>query len=280
MNRRPILVTAVALLATALAATGAENVAGIFGIGTSGRALGLGGAFAALADDEGAVFHNPAALGRYSGIGVSSLFARQFGGVSYGSLTVAVPYGGLAVSFLDSGAIATSDGVIRYASQGIVGSVGLPVGPVSFGVRSRFFRLSAPSTGHGWSIDPALLVETSIVRVALLYESALSSPVEYESGASEAWTQSLRLGVAVTLTPAQGVLWNATFEAAGLFSSLAHVALGLEAWIGGLGARVGFDGESPTFGLSVLFATLELDWAYAMNADLGNSHRVALAIRF
>jgi len=279
MNRISVLV-GVVLVVISFGAAATENVAGIFDIGASGRALGLGGSFAALADDEGAVLHNPAGLSRYSGLGVSSLFASQFGGVTYGTVTVAMPYVGFAASFLDSGAIETTEGSFRYASQGVVGGVGVPIGPLGIGARWRFFRVSSPSTGQGWSIDPAILLVTEVVRVAVVFEGAASAPVRYESGIEEDWGRSLCVGGALTLAPAQGVLWNAAIEATDLFSSLAHLTFGLEAWIGGLGARVGFDGRSPTFGLSVLFATLQLDWAYAMHADLGDSHRVSLSIRF
>ena len=89
-----------------------------------------------------------------------------------------------------------------------------------------------------------------------------------------------RLGAAVTLAPADDVVWSAAFEAAGLFSALPRLSAGMEAWIGGLGARAGFDGRGPTFGLSVRFSNLQFDWAYAMRDDLGDSHRVSFTYRF
>ncbi|MCK5585089.1 hypothetical protein KAJ02_03375, partial [Candidatus Bipolaricaulota bacterium] len=72
----------------------------------------------------------------------------------------------------------------------------------------------------------------------------------------------------------------AAFEASGLFSAKMQFAAGLEAWIGGLGARVGYDGHGPTFGLTIRFSMLQFDWAYAMRQDLGNSHRASLTFRF
>lgn len=278
----------VRIILTALLLTGGivspavavENVAGLFAIGASARALGLGGAFCALADDEGGVFHNPAGLGQLEGINLSTLFVQQFGGVSFGTVTVGVPYVGVSVLVLDSGLIPTADGSIRYSSQGVVGSAGVPLGPVGLGVRWRLFRLSSPFEGQGWALDPAVLIATETIRIGFIFEGAISSPVAYEGGAEEAFDRSLRLGAALALEPADDVRWNATFEAGGLFSGGADLAAGLEAWIGGLGARVGFDGEGPTFGLSLRFETLELDWAYTSRADLGGSHRVALALRF
>jgi hypothetical protein len=266
--------------AVSVTAFAAENVAGIFAIGTSARALGLGGAYCALSDDEGAVFHNPAGLARLNGIGISSMFVQEFGGVAYGTAAVALPYVGFAAAFLDSGAIPTSSGTTRYSSQGISASLGFPFGPLGFGARWRFFRVSSPTSGRGWAIDPALLLDAEGVRIGLLYEGLLSAPVEYSSGPSEAFERSLTLGAALTLDPIDDVRWNASFQASRLFSASAALAFGLEAWIAGVGARIGFDGTGPTFGLSVQFTGLEIDWAYAGRTDLGDSHRVSLSLRF
>ena len=267
-------------IGSAIGVVGEENVAGLFAIGSSARGQGLGGAFSALADDEGAVYHSPAALGWGEGIGLSSLFVQQFGGVLFGSLGIRVPYAGANVFLLDSGPIPADTGTLRFSSQGVAASVGIPLGMVGLGVRWRYYRVSSPSPGTGWAIDPALLAIANNVRVSLIYEAAASAPISYRSGTAEAWPRGLLLGAALTLDPTDGVRWNAAIEASGLFTSEATLSAGLEAWIGGLGARVGFDGEGPTFGLSLLFPTLRVDWAFSTRSDLGNSHRVALALRF
>ena len=276
---RPAYAVAVILLVT-VAASATENVAGLFALGTSARALGLGGAFGALAGDEGVVFHNPAGLANVEGIGLSSMFVQLYGGVAYGAVTVAMPYVGFSALFLDSGLISTAGGSTRYASQGVVASLGMPIGPVALGARWRFFRVSAPTTGRGWSIDPALHVEAGGVRVSLLYEGALSSPVEYATGGDESFAQSLTVGAALELEPTEDIVWNTSVELLRLFGGSASLVAGVEAWIGGIGARVGYDGTGATFGLSARFTTLQIDWAYAGRTDLGGSHRVSLSLRF
>ncbi len=273
---------ALAALIVAIAVPGAadEGVGAIFSLGSSGRGLGMGGAFLALADDEGAVLYSPAALGRYEGIGITSLLASGFGGIVHGVIGLAMPYFGVNAFLLDSGAIPTDEGSFRYASQGLVVSLGVPIGPVALGVRGRLLRVSSPTDGSGWAVDPMILVETGSIRVGLMVEGAVSEPVTYDTGSDEEWEPSMRLGAAVTLSPSADVLWSGSFEASGLFAASPTLAAGLEAWIGGLGARVGFDGRGPTFGLSVRFASLQFDWAYAMRSDLGDSHRVSFTFRF
>jgi len=271
---------ALLMVVGSLSGTAVENTGGIFGLGSSARAHGLGGAYMAVADDEGAVVHSPAALGWIDGFGVTSLLARQFGDVTFGAITAATRFVGAAILLLDSGPIETSDGLVRYASQGFVGSVGLPLGPLGIGARWRYVRVSSPMEGSGWSLDPAVTIRRGGICVAALWEGAWSSPVAYDTAREDAWEPRLRLGVAATFAPAPEVQWTGTLEVTGFLSPRWDVGAGIEAWIGGLGARVGFDGMGPTFGLSVRFEVLEIDWAYLTRADLGDSHRVALTIRF
>jgi len=281
MKRAEQVILLAGLLGTiVLSGLAYEQVGAIFEFGSSARGLGLGGAFSALVDDEGAVAYNPAALGEYEGIAITSMFVRQFGGVTYGTVGVALPYFGINVLFLDSGFIPVGESGFRYVNQGVIASVGIPVGPLGIGVRWRLLRVSSPMEGHGWALDPAFIVATGTVRAALVVEGAFSDAVSYESGSEESWPTAVRLGVALTLSPSPEVSWNASFEAIDLFMSSARLALGLEAWIGGLGARVGYDGEGPTFGLSTRFERLRFDWAYAMRTDLGDSHRVSFTLRF
>lgn len=251
-----------------------------FDLGASARGLGLGGAFTALVDDETAVIHNPAALGQFESVGISSLYVRQFGGVTYGSVSVAMPWIGLNMALVDSGLIPSLQGAFRYSSQTLAIAGGIPIGPVAIGVRWRYLNVSSPNSGSGWTIDPALLIDAGSIRVAAVFESIYSAPVHYESGASESFDPSVRLGIAATLSPSPDVWWNAAFEAAGLFGAQAAFAAGLEAWIGGMGARVGYDGYGPTFGLTIRLHGLQFDWAYAMRSDLGGSHRASLTFRF
>jgi hypothetical protein len=256
------------------------SVGHAFDLGASARGLGLGGAFVALVDDETAVVHNAAALGTLTTMGLSSFYVRQFGEVMYGSLCLAMPWMGLSVSLIDSGSIPGTQGAFRYASQAYALSVGVPLGPVGIGVRWRSVHVSAPVAGRGWTLDPAVRVDLGGLQVGAVLESAASAPMTYLSGPQEQFTTSLRLGVAATLSPAPDVLWNAAFEATGLLGPEPGFGAGLEAWMHGLGARVGYDGQGPTVGLTLKVRNAQLDWAYAIRRDLGESHRVSLAFRF
>lgn len=277
---RSLLLVGFCVACAAWSAGAAEGLGDLFHIGVSARALGMGGALTAIADDEGAVLYNPARLSEYRRIGISSLYAAGFGGVSQGAVVAAVPYAALGIVFLDSGLIGDGEEGFRYASQGAILGVGIPLGFASLGARWRFLRVSSPFEGSGWSLDPALAVDVEYLHVGLVWEAAASMPMAYEGGSEEAWEQGLRAGLAVTLSPAEGVTWTAAMDAVGLFEAAPRVAAGIEAWIAGVGARVGYDGTGLTCGLSARFPGLEVDWAYAARGDLGDSHRVTLALRF
>jgi hypothetical protein len=277
---RTLVLLSVSLACAGFGAIATEGIGDLFNVGVSSRALGLGGAFTAIADDEAGVLYNPACLSGYRGIGLSSLYVSGFAGVGQGAVVVAVPYAAFGVLFLDSGLIDDGEEGFRYASQGAVLGVGVPVGPVSVGVRWRFLRVSTPFEGSGWSLDPAVAVDVEFLHVGLLWEGAASAPVAYDDGSEEDWEGGLRLGVAATLSPMTDVVWTASFDAIGLFGLSPGIAAGIEAWVGGVGARVGYDGAGLACGLSVRFAGLEVDWAYATRDDLGDSHRITLALRF
>lgn len=268
------------VLALAINAVAFAGVGEFFALGTSSRALGMGNAFAALADDEGAVLHNPSTLGTFDGFGASSVFMSQFGGVTYASVSIAAKYLGACVSLLDSGTIETNTGSLRYSSQGIVLGAGAPLGPFGLGARWRFLNVSAPTSGSGWSLDPCLTFFTRSLKLAAILESSLSSGMEYDSGSVEPFLASLTVGAAATLEPVEDVDWNLVFQVDGLLTGSTRFAIGLEAWIQGLGARVGYDGQGVTFGVSARFMRFQFDWAYALRGDLGGSHRAGLTLRW
>jgi len=240
----------------------------------------MGSAYSALADDESAAFHSPAALGWIGTIGVTSTYLAGFGGVNLGSVGIVLPYVGVSVLFLNSGSIATDSSSFYYASQGVVASVGIPIGPIGLGGRWRFFRCSSPFEGSGWTLDPMILVRTDILRASAMWENAFSVPVVYDHRTEEAWNPSLRISVALLLAPTDDVQWNACFEVDGLFAATPSLSTGIEAWVGGIGARAGYDEGAFTYGLSAKFDALQLDWAYTMRDDLGDTHRLSLTLRF
>ncbi len=269
----------ISVCALAVFAGNYANVAGIFELATSARASGMGGAFVAIADDENAIFYNPAGLGWIDNISVSSLLARQFETVNYGCVQFALPYFGAAFLYLDSGLIEIEEAAFRYASGAGIVSTGFHIGPVGLGGRIKVYRASSPGQASGWAFDPAMLVVTDVVRVGVLVENAYSKPIVFSSHTEE-WTTRTRIGVSIALSPVKNVVLNASVEGAGLFSASPLLSSGFEVYVDGLGARAGYDGAGATFGLSVCFSSFEIDWAYITRRTFPDTHRVSLSFCF
>lgn len=96
MKIKKIFFIASLLLAQNLASQHIAKYAGeILAIGVGGRALGLGGAYAALANDATAGYWNPAGLARIDYPEVILMHDERFGGMlNYDFGAVAIPYGG------------------------------------------------------------------------------------------------------------------------------------------------------------------------------------------
>jgi len=256
------------------------DVGALFELGTSARSLGVGGARVAFSDDVAAVSLNPAALAWVRELGVASLYVEQFGGVGYGSLELSAPYMGLGASFLDSGWVESGVVKFRYASQSFSCAAAVPIGPVAIGTRWRFLRVGSPYEAHGWAFDAATLVRIGDVRVGAILDSAVSSPVVYQGGETEPWRRDIALGASWMTEPFADVRWTLATDVRGVLTGAWRLVGGMEAWVGPLAARVGWDGDGPTFGLSVRISGVEVDWSCAARSDLGTSHRVSVEVLF
>jgi long-subunit fatty acid transport protein len=65
--------------AFAVASEDPVGTAAVFDIGMGARALGMGGAFVAVADDANAIYYNPAGLANVEGHKVTSLYSTLMG---------------------------------------------------------------------------------------------------------------------------------------------------------------------------------------------------------
>jgi len=79
------------------AADGSAGIGALFNVGMGARALGMGGAFVAVADDGCAIYYNPAGLAFIDGNHVTSLYSDLFGAGAYVGLGYARPNLGASV---------------------------------------------------------------------------------------------------------------------------------------------------------------------------------------
>ncbi len=246
-------------------------------LGGGARALGMGGAFLAVADDEWATLSNPAGLSGLRRWGFTGTHARQFGAVSVTTLGVAGPWLGVLLTVVDSGLIEPD---LSYVALGGVAAAGIPVwGGLSVGVRGRAVRNVAPGDAAGWAVDGALLWRGPVV-VALLWEALWAEPIGGSGSHSEPWPQRLALGAALPLPLPRPVSGQVAASVEGLGTGPLSVRGGGELWLQGLGLRAGLSPGTFSYGLSVRLGGLQLDWATVLHGILGPTYRGTVTIRF
>ncbi|HDT15576.1 MAG TPA: PorV/PorQ family protein [Firmicutes bacterium] len=111
MKKNIIAVIALFLLLKPVFAEGDYGTDSIFGAGAGSRAVSMGGAFAALADDSSAVFYNPAGLVLLEKQQASMMHYPLYEGVLYNAVTYGQP-------LLDFGTIGA--GIYRIYVDGIM----------------------------------------------------------------------------------------------------------------------------------------------------------------
>jgi hypothetical protein len=148
-------------------------------MGSSARAYGMGGALTALADDESAVFYNPAGLASLSRLTISAFYQRAFDVVHHIALTGAARSWGAQLIYIDTGPIEStnefgnpSGELTQYAATAILVGTAFSLGNLSLGVRGKLF--GDPQQTH-WGIDLGALVHLGILRAGIVTENLLGS---------------------------------------------------------------------------------------------------------
>ncbi len=203
----------------------------LFDLESGVRPLGMGGAFTALADDENALFYNPAGLAFQQDelIRFDSFWERHLGLASHGRLALAWGRFGLGLAFLNSGPIVERDrqgeeiGTFSYTLLGLAGAYGaklselpleleLPRGleGLALGLRLKLYRVKTLPAGRGatLALEPSLLYSfgglklglggaIDELRLGLVLESLLGKGMRYGSGHREGWPRRVRVGAAL-----------------------------------------------------------------------------------
>ncbi|MFO8033629.1 MAG: hypothetical protein R6U88_00530, partial [Candidatus Bipolaricaulota bacterium] len=178
---------------------------------------------------------------------------------------------------VDSGLIEPD---LSYVSLGGVAAVGVPVwGDFSVGIRGRAVRNVAPGDATGWAVDLALLWRGP-VTLGLLGESLWSQAVTSSGGHGEPWPQRLALGAALPLPLPQPLNGQVTASLGGLGEDPLSLRAGGELWLQGIGLRAGLGPGTASYGLSVRWGTLQLDWATVLHEVLGPAYRGTVTVRF
>ena len=275
---------------------------GILGVGT--RAMGLSGAFAAVADDASAAYWNPAGLVQLDQPQVLGMYGSYLNDKNrnlYFSFQYPLP---------DDIHLAVSTNQLFYTDipgsqeDQYAGSVAIPIDAVTekrllFGANFRYLFADTGSGGggtvQGAGVDLGVLFrqpfKDNTEFKAGLVLTDLSTAVRYdETGVEQPVPSVLTLGLAYKFDPytliSSDLPWTLSNDA--LFGGEdVRVRGGVEHWFfdGRLGLRAGFisfvtlAGEI-SFGASYRASDWSVDYAYANHPDLGNNHRLSASYFF
>ena len=259
------------------------STASIFELGVSARTLGLGGAFIALADDESAVFYNPAGLPQLSKTKFASLYTRPFGAYSYGVLGAAEQGWGAYLLLLDSDTLEERDlygnpiGSFRYTSTGLLLGWGHDVASnLSFGLQIKSYFLVSPTQACGAAVSPSVLFQEGPRTYGIVWRNLIATGTRFSNGHIEPWIRD----------PAAGLCWrgkNATYcvdftENLITRGDIRCVRMGYEyTGFGPLVLRAGTNRDWSSVGLSVQWKALRIDFAYLLHYALPDSYIVSLS---
>ena len=314
--RRAFFIVAIAI--TALGVMGQSRpLVTVFDIGAGVRPVSLGEAFTGLADDEYALFYNPAGLATLTGGRASILYQSHFGASTYLSAFGSFGSIGGGLIFFDFGQVPCltaqnqpckdaqgktieSFGYSSFAltagwgammrSLPFVGTL-VPEG-LALGLRIKFVSITSfdpvkfQSLGiSGFALDPSFLWDLgalgplSRVRVGLVLENLVG--LAFGAANGENFPIGMRLGVSARALDLVTV--STDFSLNDGFHLGAEYALSKIGPLDKLSIRAGLltrTGLGLSLGLGVAFGTLQIDYAFLFHPDFEGSHWLSASFRF
>jgi len=257
-------------------------------IGIGARSVAMGGAFTALADDDSALYWNPAGLAQLGGRELSTMYNMHFQEIKQGYLSLAFPLSkgtvGLGVNYVDMGEIEGRD------------EYGNPTG--NFGASDIQSLL-----GYANKISPKLMLGISAGMLQDTIAGDKKTAYLCSGGILFKPTELISIGLAcqnigsklgedpLPLTIRGGIA--ARLKSICLEADIVkptdddmYYCAGLEWWIANIvalraGYRTGRDiGSGISAGLGLKISKINLDYAYVPYGDLGNTQRISLGLKF
>jgi hypothetical protein len=305
-----LLIPCLLTVRLACATDAGTSAANFLRLGVGPRAIGMGEAQVAVADDSYATYWNPAGLVQVDNPEVSATYNNYLQSTAQSYLAGVLPEGKL-------GTFAGSANVFTYGSIAGADAAGQPTGDVnandmalsgsyahsifedrrkeshlSFGVTGKWIREKldtvsanalAMDAGLHWNAGKSMGEELEGLRAGLVVRN-LGSSLKFDTE-SFPLPRTAAAGVALTrLWRGESMTFAVDGEkpqaGSGFFSG------GVEVWTlrtfvirGGYTSR-GDIGNGLRLGAGIKFQTLEVDYAYANEGDLGSAHRIGLTYQF
>ena len=298
MGHQPLSLLLSGLLATAVCA---QTTFDPLAISVGARALGMGKACVATADDGDALFSNPAALGEMDSFKFTTMSGNLLEDVHYLALSGVYPlgqrsafgfgYAGVFVPGIDLRSI--NNAPLSLAQANFGDSVALATygrklsDSTSVGLSLKYYMVDGSEIdsgdGKGWNLDLGLMQKgTDWLSLALVGQNVLSSSrINYQNGETEDLSTKVKAGANMHLF---GSSFNAAFFSPVEIALLVDLAFDLKQVSSPLpqvgleispnqtfSIRAGLDRDQPTVGISLRYAGLGCHYAYHSFSDFNDN---------
>jgi len=311
------LLTVIVTISSAAHAGGFKKAkyAGEFlNLGVDGRALGMGGAYCALARDVSAAYWNPAGLVNIDYPQIMLMHAQQFGGVvKYDFGAFAVPFGAhrsLGLSLIRLGvddipetklqnpndklSATNRPYVARYFSDAeyalFLSYAVKRSNKLSFGGNIKILHKGVgDNSAWGLGFDLAALYNPAgNLNIGVNLQDITTTVLAWDTGRREIIVPAMKAGVAYPLAiPVIGGFMSPAFDLEMRFEGRDYAAqfaagpmsldthLGWEYQRESLAFRFGSDVGRFTVGAGINLPKLQIDYAFLSHSDLGDTHRIS-----
>ncbi len=286
-------------------------------LGMGARALGMGGAFVAVADDSSATYWNPAGLALLEHGEGSFMHAYTFKGlVKVDTLSFAYPinekYGTVSAGLLRVGVDDIKEtewddpddpnrrpqikSTFNWADMGIFISYARKLfGGINIGLSTKILRQGGGDWhGSGYGFDVGIMYSpTDNLTFATNFQD-IHSRVNWDTGASDRFPMNVKLGAAYTIPcPSIESRLTAAFDADikkhnyDYSAQLSSGSLSFDLHYGAefvyrntLAIRAGAYRSHFAAGAGVHIKMFLIDYAFQTHTDLGGSHRISAGVTF
>jgi hypothetical protein len=288
MKRVIVLSLALLVVVSAVALADGAGAFSAFKNGVGARALAMGGAFVAIADDATGAYWNPAGLAQLDDMRLAGMSTDVFGmGHTHqyvaGAATIANFGMGLsweryAYSGQQNDATGTPNGTLNADASAI--SFGLATSVMDLGmagVNVKYYMGSIlTNQASGFGFDLGLLVKLGdMFAIGVSATDLGGSSIAWTSGATDTVSSLYKLGLGMTLVDGSLVLGtDVDFDG----TDLGDVHIGVEFKVieelglrGGVVLTDNFQNYYFSAGAGINVAGLYVDAAYILNEGLGNT---------
>jgi hypothetical protein len=257
--------------------------------GVGARALAMGGAFVAVADDATAVCWNPAGLAQSEDTRIAGMSTDVFGmGIthqfvgattSFSNIGIGLGWERTALTGKGTAADGTAGSLFNWNESAIIGSLAtniMDIGLAGANVKYYMADTGVGNTASGFGFDLGLLVKLGDMFMIGVNASDIGNTnLSWTSGATDTIDGLYTAGMAMSLVDGMLILaTDVNFNMTGL----GDVNIGVEfkvieelALRGGVVLTDNFQNPYFSAGAGINVAGLYVDAAYALNEELGNT---------